>query len=146
LLWPLAGRAAYPFIGQQQRKVSRDAYISFRGNRYSVPWSVAGQEVLLQEDGDKLWVQRGGERLAVHSLCTPGARQTVIIAAHHEGIPLSLVGATGKAKIVLQVGGTESSTSASHIVEVRPLWAYEQYAEPHGQPLSQPSQAEVRHR
>lgn len=139
LLWPLAGRAAYPFISQEHRKVSRDAYISFRGNRYSVPWCVAGQEVSLQEEGDQLWVQRGGERLAVHPLCTPGARQTITVAAHHEGIPLNLAGTTGKAKIVLQVdrlvngavvGGAMNPVSASHIVEVRPLWAYEQYAQP----------------
>jgi len=138
LLWPLAGRAAYPFIGQEQRKVSRDAYISFRGNRYSVPWSVAGQEVLLHQDGDRIQVHRGGERLAVHPLCTPGARQTITIAAHHEGIPLNLVGSTvagstGKAKIVLQVGGLASDAvnrvSASHVVEARPLWSYEQYAQ-----------------
>ena len=135
--------------------MSRDAYVSFRGNRYSVPWSVAGQEVLLHEEGDQLWVQRGGERLAVHPLCTPGARQTITIAAHHDGIPLSLVGATGKAKMVLQVGSlvgeVVSSGSASHVVEVRPLWAYEQYAQPTYEKLTKLTrtevvQAEVRHR
>jgi len=30
-LWPLAGRASYPCIGQQTRRVSRDAYVSFGG-------------------------------------------------------------------------------------------------------------------
>ena len=151
-LWPIAGRAAYPFIGQEPRKVSRDAYISFRGNRYSVPWSVAGQEVLLHEDGDRLQVHRGGECLAVHPLCTPGSRQTITIAAHHEGIPLNLAGATGKAKIVMQVGdvanGAMSSVSAHHVVEARPLWAYEQYAESYElrlkSPLVEPSLVEVR--
>jgi hypothetical protein len=156
LLWPLAGRAAYPLIGQEPRKVSRDAYVSFRGNRYSVPWCVAGQEVLLQEEGNRLWVQRGGERLAVHPLCAPGSRQTITVAAHvaahHEGIPLNLTGATGKAKIVLQVDGlvrgAASPVAASHDVEVRPLWAYEQYAEAPYEKITRTEvvQTEVRHR
>jgi hypothetical protein len=132
----LAGRAAYPCIGQETRKVSRDAYVSFRGNRYSVPWysvpwCVAGQEVLLQEDGAQLQITRGGECLAVHPLCSPGARQSITVAAHHAGIPLGLVGPTGKAKILL---ADEALAVASlPVVEVRPLWAYEQY-EPQYEP------------
>jgi len=124
-LWPLAGRAAYPCIGQETRKVSRDAYVSFRGNRYSVPWCVAGQEVLLQEDGAQLQIARGGECLAAHALCSPGARQIITVAAHHAGIPLGLVATTGKAKILLS---DEALAAASMpVVEVRPLWAYDQY-------------------
>ena len=112
---------------------------------------MAVQEVLLHAEGDQLWVRRGGEVLTVHELCLPGAHQTSTIAQHHEGIPLNLAGSTGKAKIVLQVGEMVSSVSMSHVVEVRPLWAYEQYAEPYGQPLLKPFQAEsigteVRHR
>lgn len=129
LLWPLAGRTAYPCIGQEKRKVSRDAYVSFRGNRYSVPWGVAGQEVLLQEDGTQLQIARGGECLAVHALYSPGARQSITVAAHHAGIPLSLAGTTGKAKILLSVEALDAAPLP--VVEVRPLWAYEQY-EPTG--------------
>jgi len=131
MLWPLAGRAAYPCIGQEKRKVSRDAYVSFRGNRYSVPWCVAGQEVLLQEDGTQLQIARGGERLAVHPLCSAGARQSITVAAHHAGIPLSLAGTTGKAKILLSVEALDAAPLP--VVEVRPLWAYEQY-EPQYEP------------
>jgi transposase len=134
LLWPLAGRASYPHIGQETRRVSRDAYISFRGNRYSVPWRVAGQEVLLQEVGTQLEIARGGERLAVHALCAPGAHQTITITAHHAGIPLVLAGTTGKAKIVLPGAALDAAASAVGVptlpmVEVRPLWAYEQSGE-----------------
>ena len=115
---------------------------------------------MLHQDGDRLQVHRGGERLAVHPLCTPGSRQTITIAAHHEGIPLSLAGATGKAKIVMQVGGqvggsvssVMSSVSASHVVEARPLWAYEQYAQQPTETLTRTATrteivgTEVRHR
>lgn len=129
MLWPLAGRAAYPCIGQQKRKVSRDAFVSFHGNRYSVPWKVAGQEVFVQEDGTQLRIERGGECLAVHLLCAAGARQTVTVAAHHADIPLNLAGTTGKAKILLQADLSERLSLP--MVEVRPLWAYELCGQSH---------------
>jgi transposase len=91
LLLPIAGRSAYPYASQERRKVSRDAFVSYRGNRYSVPWRTAGQEVLLQEMDDQLHIGRGGERLAVHLLCPSGAHQCVTVAAHHEAIPLGMV-------------------------------------------------------
>lgn len=119
-LLPLAGRAAFPYAAQETRTVSRDAYVSFRGNRYSVPWRVAGQEVLLREADSQLLVHRGGERLAVHLLCSPGTHQTVTVAAHHEGIPLDVSQRGGKAKILI-------CAREAHlpVVEVRSLLAYE---------------------
>jgi hypothetical protein len=119
-LLSLAGRAAFPYAAQETRTVSRDAYVSFRGNRYSVPWRVAGQEVLLREADSQLLVYRGGERLAVHLLCSPGTHQTVTVAAHHEGIPLDVSERGGKAKILI-------CAREAHlpVVEVRSLLAYE---------------------
>ena len=120
-LLPLAGRAAFPYAAEETRKVSRDAYVSFRGNRYSVPWRVAGQEVLLREADSQLLIHRGGERLAVHLLCSPGTHQTLTVAAHHEGIPLDVSQrGGGKAKILI-------CAREAHlpVVEVRSLLAYE---------------------
>jgi transposase-like protein len=37
-LLPLLGRAAYPYASEETRRGSRDAFVSFKGNRYSVPW------------------------------------------------------------------------------------------------------------
>ena len=62
-LLPVAGRPSFPYASEETRKVSRDCYVSFRGNRYSVPWQVAGQEVVLRETEGQLLVHRGGERL-----------------------------------------------------------------------------------
>ena len=112
----------------------RDAYVSFQGNRYSVPWKVAGQEVLLHEDGTHLRLERGGECLAVHPLCASGARQTVTIAVHHAGIPLKLTGLSGKAKILLPSEGSSEGASRLPAVEVRPLSAYEQCGQSHELP------------
>jgi hypothetical protein len=122
-LLPLAGRATFAYAAEEARKVSRDAYVSFRGNRYSVPWRVAGQEVLLREADGQLLVHRSGERLAVHLLCLPGAHQTVTVAAHHEGIPLDLSERGGKTKILIP-----AKEANLPVVEVRSLLAYERAA------------------
>ena len=42
---PIDGRPPYPYMDDEQRKVARDAYVSWQGSRYSVPWSYAGKEV-----------------------------------------------------------------------------------------------------
>lgn len=115
-LIPLAGRSAYPYLVQEMRRVARDAYVSYRGNRYSVPWRAAGQEVMLREMDGALEISRLGERLAVHPLCEAGRHQTVTVAAHHAGIPLGSP-QRGKARILIAVQSPQ--------VEVRSLLAYE---------------------
>lgn len=123
-LLPLLGRAAYPYASEETRKVSRDAFVSFKGNRYSVPWRVAGQEVLVQEAEGQLHIRRGGERLASHLLCAPGAHQVVTVAAHHENIPLGTSERSGgKARIVIRPQEVDLP-----VVEVRSLLAYEMEA------------------
>ncbi len=119
-LLPLAGRAAFPYAAEETRKVSRDASVSLRGNRYSVPWRVAGQEVLLREADSQLLIHRGGERLAVHLLCSPGTHQTITVAAHHEGIPLDVSERGGKTRILIY-----AKEAHLPVVEVRSLLAYE---------------------
>jgi hypothetical protein len=42
----LNGRPPYPYRDDEQRKVARDAYVSWRGSRYSVPWLYAGKRGL----------------------------------------------------------------------------------------------------
>jgi hypothetical protein len=34
----------YPYMNDEQRKVARDAYVSWKGSRYSVPWQYAGRK------------------------------------------------------------------------------------------------------
>jgi transposase len=121
-LLPLLGRSPYPYAHEEQRRtVSRDAFVSFKGNRYSVPWRVAAQEVLLQERDGQLHIRRGGERLACHLLCPPGAHRLITVAAHHENIPLGDCERSGKTKIILRPPKNDLP-----VVEVRSLLAYEE--------------------
>ena len=50
---PVGERAPYPCMDDEQRKVARDAYVSWQGSRYSVPWKYAGQEVWVRDRGSK---------------------------------------------------------------------------------------------
>ena len=44
-LQPLHGWPNYPYVDDELRKVARDAYVSWQGSRYSVPWEYAGRSV-----------------------------------------------------------------------------------------------------
>ncbi len=106
--------------------MSRDAFLSFRGNLYSVPWRMAGQEVTIREADGHLHIQKGKERLAVHPLAPSGSHQRVTIPSHHEGIPLGDAGRGGKQRIVIGSNGSGSQGGEMPVVEVRSLLAYEE--------------------
>jgi transposase len=119
-LQPLDGRPPYPLSGDEPRRVSRDAFVAWRSNRYSVPWPNAGAEVRVRERAGRLEVFRGPEKIAVHELAG-GRHQTVRLNDHHADIPLAFAGPPGgRGRIHIQVGAPE--------VQVRSLAAYESAA------------------
>jgi transposase len=118
-LAPTAGRAPFPLLLGEPRRVAKDAYVSYRANRYSVPWRVVGREVWLQEVDGQLQISREGERLALHSLCT-GRHQVITVAGHHQDMPMESQSRRGKVQIVLRERAPQ--------VEVRPLSVYEALA------------------
>jgi len=117
-LQPLDGRPPYPDIDDELRKVARDAYVSWQGSRYSVPWEYAGRSVWVRERGRDVEVQYGRERIAVHS---QAQRKHAVVTQteHHRGIPL---GARQERKILIRIQDT------APVVEIRPLAAYESVA------------------
>ena len=112
------GRAAYPYVDDELRKVARDAFVSWQGSRYSVPWQYAGKEVWVREGGGEVEVRYGAERIAVHA---PAVRKHEIVrnSEHHEGIPL---GARPEGKMRVHI------RQSAPVVEIRPLAAYESAA------------------
>jgi hypothetical protein len=112
------GRPAYPYVDDELRKVARDAYVAWRGSRYSVPWEYADKEVWVRECGPDIEVRYGADRIAAHM---PAVRQhqVVTIGEHHAGIPLGRRTA-GKTLVHIQQGAP--------VVEQRPLAAYESLA------------------
>ena len=119
-LQPLDSRPPYPLTDDEPRRVSRDAFVAWRSNRYSVPWPHAGAAVRLRERAGRLEVFRGPERIAVHEPAG-GRHQIVRLNEHHADIPLAFAGPPGgKGRIHITVGVPE--------VEVRSLAAYESVA------------------
>ncbi len=117
-LQPMDGRPPYPYIDDELRKVARDAYVSWQGSRYSVPWEYAGRSVWVRERGREVEVHYGRERIAIHSQA-PRKHVVVTQADHHRGIPL---GARQERKILIRIQDT------APVVEIRPLAAYESAA------------------
>lgn len=117
-LLPLANRLPYAFVDEHRRQVARDAYVSWEGSRYSVPWAYVGREVWVRPDREQLEVRCDGERIALHRAAD--RKHTVVTcAAHHDGLPLGGHSA-GKTLVSIQ--------QAAPLVEVRSLAVYEQAA------------------
>ncbi len=114
-LGPLADRPPYPYVPEVTRRVSRDAYVAYGANRYSVPWPLAGRDVRVCEIAGHLDVYAGPERIAVHRLCAD-RHQVLTQRQHHQGIPLRLTARPGADTITIQVRPPD--------VEVRPLAVY----------------------
>ena len=114
----LSPRAPYPYQDDEQRKVARDAYVSWRGSRYSVPWQYAGKEVWVRDQGQHVEVRYGAERIALHHQAVI-RHQVITLEEHHTGIPLG-VRENGKTLIHIQ--------QSAPVVERRPLAAYESLA------------------
>ena len=105
-------------MDDEQRKVARDAYVCWKGSRYSVPWHYAGKEVWVRDHGLSVEVRYSAERIAVH---TPAKsrHQTVTVRHHHAGIPTHN-SQSGKTLIHIAQGAP--------VVEHRSLAAYESLA------------------
>jgi len=117
-LQPLSSRRAYPLVVECVRRVSRDAFVCWGSNRYSVPWRHAGQEVRVREVDQVVAVLREATQIAVHALCQQ-RHQTLVIEAHHKDIPTANA-YRGKARLALTV--------SPPAVEVRSLAEYEALA------------------
>lgn len=117
-LQPVNGHPAYPYGDDEQRKVARDAYVSWQGSRYSVPWQYAGKEVWVREQGCEVEVRYGAERIALHTQAVK-RHQIVTQSEHHQGIPL---GAERSGKTLIHI------QQSAPLVEQRPLEAYESLA------------------
>jgi transposase len=117
-LCPIGNRPPYPYSDDELRRVARDAYVSWQGSRYSVPWKFAGKDVWVRESGNRIEVHHGAERIAVHEHA--GRHRVVTCAEHHRGIPLGTRSRGDKILIHIR--------EAAPIVEVRSLDAYENVA------------------
>ena len=84
-LTPVAGRAPYPIVRTARRKISRDCYVDFERNRYSVPWKFAGREATLRLADDGFAVEVDGVEICRHTR-RPGTGHVVQAEGHRAGL------------------------------------------------------------
>lgn len=68
VLIPTNDRPPYQIILTEYRKISRDCYISYRSNKYSVPWRHAGRRAKLLINNDRMEIEIDGETICTHEI------------------------------------------------------------------------------
>lgn len=92
--WPnetllsIEGRPDYDTSYRSHRQVSKDCLLSYRGNRYSVPYRYAGKTVTVREglDSGAIRVFHQQDCVAEHRLAH-GQGEMVIEASHYSSLP-----------------------------------------------------------
>ena len=107
------------------RQRSRDCFVSYEGNFYSVPAAYVQQQLCLRvtEAGDRFILHPNGQQLAHHRLST-GKNQRIVQAAHYQGHTDG--GMPPRTHSVKQVPRPMWDAPS---VEVRPLSVYAQCTE-----------------
>ncbi|PAV12819.1 integrase, partial [Methanosarcina spelaei] len=114
----------YKVVHKETRKVSRDCYISFLGNKYSVPYRFAGRTAELQIFEGKFEVYVDYEKVCEHEIL-PGNCRVARKKEHFQGLLSEILKENSKyrkdSQIPLKFSGPE--------VEKRSLDVYETFSE-----------------
>ncbi len=95
---------------KETRKVSRECYVSYKGNRYSVPWKYAGRECGVMENSGKIIIEIDSATVAEHGILN-GTGRISRKKEHFDGL--------------LKAIRDENKNTYSSIVEKRDLKRYE---------------------
>jgi hypothetical protein len=115
---------AYVVNRECTRKISRDAYLSYNGNRYSVPYRFAGREARVRIGNNSIKVYVGSELICEHEILT-GSGRICRDKEHFSGL-LSEVLKENKARL----NQSPSVLRFSEVmVETRPLDVYDSFSE-----------------
>jgi len=114
----------YTVIREAIRKISRDSYVSYNGNRYSVPYIYAGREARVQIEDHGLIIFVGSEKVCEHVFLT-GSHRISRNKEHFRGL-LSEVFKENKAR---SNQASPILRFSDPVVESRPLSVYEEFSE-----------------
>lgn len=84
-LMPFDRSTPYQIARKEYRKISRDCYFSYMGNRYSVPWKYAGLQAELRIQNRKMLVFVNGKNVCEH-VSRETAGHTVRTKEHFDGL------------------------------------------------------------
>lgn len=112
----------YQVILTESRKVTNDSYVSYLGNKYSVPYHFANREVTLKVSGGSFKVFCNNEELCNHEI-VPGKNRRIRVKEHFSGLLSETLKQNTKKSY--------SSRPVLHFenvdVQNRPLDVYEQF-------------------
>jgi len=84
-LLSINSKPQYQIVLTEYRRVSRDSYVSYRGNKYSVPWKYAGREAKLAIRDGKIEIVIGGNLVCSHEV-VPGSNRRIKVNEHFAGL------------------------------------------------------------
>ena len=84
-LAPLNGRPPFAAGTDIVRKVSKDCFVQWDSNVYSVPWQLVGRHVRVEVAADEVRIFCGSELRAAHERCH-GRHERRVDPAHFEGL------------------------------------------------------------
>lgn len=123
-LKPIDGVPAYLVVREEPRKISRDCFISYLGNKYSVPYRFAGREATLQIFNDKFRVIVGGETACEHEILSGTCRMSRVKEHFH-----GLLGEIKKENKAAMTRPQSILKFSEPEVEKRPLSVYDAFSE-----------------
>ena len=120
----LTGVPPYLLRREEHRKISREAYISYLGNRYSVPYLYAGREATLELHDEQMAIRVGTDIICSHTV-VPGHARVIREKEHFAG----LLGEAMQYNSRCRKTSRPLFTVVPSQVEHRPLSVYEVFAE-----------------
>jgi transposase len=114
----------YHNVREETRKISRDAYISYLGNRYSVPYRFAGRTSILRISDTSFTVVVGSEEVCAHEIL-PGRGRVSRNKDHFKGLLSEIL----KQNSAHRVEGSSVLKFDDPDVEHRSLAVYDAFVE-----------------
>lgn len=124
-LKPIGGVPEYLVIREETRTISRDCFISYIGNQYSVPYRFAGREATLTIFNGKFSVIVGGEAVCEHEILA-GSGRVSRVKEHFKGLMSEIL---KENKAAMSKPGQSILKFESIEVEKRSLSVYEALSE-----------------
>lgn len=123
-LLSIVDRPPYQIVQKFGRKISRDCFVQYLGNRYSVPWKHATRDATLLIQNGSLKVEVAGEAVCEHEL-RAGSGSVVRVKEHFAG----LYKETRSRNLLVHEARSHKQTRllVGPTVEERPLAVYDQF-------------------
>ena len=114
---------------EEPRKILRDAYFSYNGTLYSVPYQYAGQKALLELEDTTITVKVGSEVICTHQMASPTVKK-VRIKEHFTGLQKEVMANNSrKTQFAQDARHSQPFFEIVHPdVEERPLSTYDSFA------------------